>query len=79
MLIGSLHRGNKWFPDPTRYTLVSDPDRNLYAAWGIGELGWGGMVNGGIMSALKTLKESEGIDLRPTGKGSYRWQVSKQG
>lgn len=28
------------------------------------------------MEALKSLKESDGIDLRPTGVGSYRWQNS---
>lgn len=64
------------FPDSSRYTLVSDPTREIYAAWGIGTLGWGGMVNGRVMNALKTLKEGEGIDLTPTGKGSYRWQNS---
>lgn len=64
------------FPDSSRYTLVSDPTREVYAAWGIGTLGWGGMVNGRVMNALKTLKEGEGIDLTPTGKGSYRWQNS---
>jgi hypothetical protein len=34
------------------------------------------MVNGDIMGALKSLKESDGIDMRPTGAGSYRWQNS---
>ncbi len=34
------------------------------------------MVNGSVMSSLKALKESENIDLRPTGKGSWRWQNS---
>ena len=34
------------------------------------------MVNGSIMTSLKALKESEGIDLTPTGKGSWRWQNS---
>lgn len=61
-------------PKP-RYTLLPDPDRSLYAAWGIGQLGWTGMINSGVMSALKALKESDGIDLTETGKGSYRWQV----
>ncbi|TIA09968.1 hypothetical protein D6C80_08322 [Aureobasidium pullulans] len=68
--------GKKAFPDSKRYTLVADPERKAYAAWGVGSLGWGGMVNGGVMEALKSLKESDGIDLRPTGVGSYRWQNS---
>ena len=68
--------GKKAFPDSTRYTIVSDPERKSYAAWGVGSLGWGGMVNGDIMGALKSLKESDGIDMRPTGVGAYRWQNS---
>jgi len=64
------------FSDSSRYSLVSDPDRKLYAQWGIGVLGWGGMVNGSIMSKVKELKVSDGIDLTPTGKGSWRWQNS---
>jgi hypothetical protein len=68
--------GKKAFPDSNRYTLVSDPERKSYAAWGVGSLGWTGMVNGDIMGALKSLKESDGIDMRPTGAGSYRWQNS---
>ncbi|CAC9887865.1 unnamed protein product, partial [Aureobasidium pullulans] len=68
--------GKKAFPDSKRYTLIADPERKAYAAWGVGSLGWGGMVNGGVMEALKSLKESDGIDLRPTGVGSYRWQNS---
>ncbi|THY30046.1 hypothetical protein D6D01_03361 [Aureobasidium pullulans] len=68
--------GKKAFPDSQRYTLVADPERKAYAAWGVGSLGWAGMVNGGVMEALKSLKESDGIDLRPTGVGSYRWQNS---
>lgn len=66
----------KAFPDSIRYTVVADPERKAYAAWGVGSLGWAGMVNGDILGALKTLKESDGIDMRPTGAGSYRWQNS---
>jgi hypothetical protein len=70
--------GKKAFPDSTRYTIISDPERKSYAAWGVGSLGWGGMVNGDIMGALKFLKESDGIDMRPTGfavdgQGKIRW------
>ncbi|KAL1297360.1 hypothetical protein AAFC00_004901 [Neodothiora populina] len=64
------------FTDSSRYTLIADPSRELYAAWGIGVLPWTGMVNGNVMGALKSLKESDGIDLTPTGKGSWRWQNS---
>jgi len=68
--------GPSLFPSKERYTLVSDPQRNLYARWGIGQLGWGSMVNGDVMRKLNEQKTKEGIDLRPTGKGSYRWQNS---
>ncbi|WWC85812.1 uncharacterized protein L201_000679 [Kwoniella dendrophila CBS 6074] len=68
--------GSKLFPDSTRFTLIPDPTRELYAKWGIGQLGWGGMINSGIMDNLKKLKENDGIDLRQTGTGSYRWQNS---
>lgn len=71
-----LSSGHKALPDASRYTLIPDPERKLYAAWGIGALGWGSMVNGSVMTSLKALKENEGIDLTPTGKGSWRWQNS---
>ncbi|GAB7352221.1 hypothetical protein MBLNU459_g2695t1 [Dothideomycetes sp. NU459] len=64
------------FAGSSRYTLVSDPSRDLYAKWGIGVLGWSGMLNSNVMASLKSLKEGEGIDLTPTGKGSWRWQNS---
>ncbi|WVF65909.1 hypothetical protein IAT40_000647 [Kwoniella sp. CBS 6097] len=65
--------GSRLFPDSSRYTLLSDPTRELYASWGIGTLGWTGMINPSIMNNLKSLKEADGIDLRATGEGSYRW------
>ncbi|WVW81800.1 hypothetical protein I302_103797 [Kwoniella bestiolae CBS 10118] len=68
--------GAKLFPDPTRYTLIPDPKRELYAKWGIGQLGWMGMINSSVMDNLKQLKEKDNIDLRSTGQGSYRWQNS---
>ena len=34
------------------------------------------MISGDVMASLKSLKESDGIDLTPTGKGSWRWQNS---
>lgn len=34
------------------------------------------MVNSEVMEGLKSLKASDGIDLTPTGKGSWRWQNS---
>lgn len=33
-------------------------------------------MNTGTFDALKKLKASDGIDLTPTGKGSWRWQNS---
>ncbi|KAK6003455.1 hypothetical protein QM012_009226 [Aureobasidium pullulans] len=68
--------GKKAFPDSSRYTIVSDPERKSYAAWGVGSLGWTGMVSSDILDALKTLKESDGIEMRPTGANAYRWQNS---
>lgn len=64
------------FADSSRYDLVADPERKIYAAWGVGTLGWGGMINGDVMAGIKSLKDSDGIDLRPTSKGSWRWQNS---
>jgi len=34
------------------------------------------MINRSIFNAVGEYKEEEGIDLRPTGEGSYRWQNS---
>lgn len=34
------------------------------------------MVNSNAMKVIKQLKESDGIDLTTTGKGSWRWQNS---
>ncbi|WRT63836.1 uncharacterized protein IL334_000761 [Kwoniella shivajii] len=67
--------GPRLFLDTSRYTLIPDPSRQLYANWGIGQLGWGGMINKSIMDSVSSL-EKEGINLRSTGKGSYRWQNS---
>lgn len=69
-------RGKSLFPDESQLKLIADPSRELYAAYGIGQLGWGGMINGSAMGAVKDLREKEGISLRPTGAGSYRWQNS---
>ncbi|OCF31183.1 hypothetical protein I317_04545 [Kwoniella heveanensis CBS 569] len=65
--------GARLFPDSSRYTLLSNPSRELYASWGIGSLGWTGMISPSIMNNLKALKAADGIDLRSTGEGSYRW------
>ncbi|WWD08988.1 hypothetical protein V865_007103 [Kwoniella europaea PYCC6329] len=68
--------GPSLFPDSNRYILLPDPKREIYAQWGIGQLGWMGMINSTVLDNLKQLKQSDGIDLRTTGKGSYRWQNS---
>ncbi|WVR03605.1 hypothetical protein IAU60_000597 [Kwoniella sp. DSM 27419] len=68
--------GPQLFTDSSRLHLIPDPQRELYAKWGIGALGWGGMINSTVMESLKTLKAEDGIDLRPTGEGSWRWQNS---
>lgn len=68
--------GKAAFSDASRVTLVADPKREIYAAWGVGVLGWMSMTNGEVMEGVKSLKEKEGINMRPTGKGSWRWQNS---
>ncbi|WWC66848.1 uncharacterized protein I206_100755 [Kwoniella pini CBS 10737] len=68
--------GPRLFPDLSRYTLIPDPSREIYAKWGIGQLGWLGMISPSIITNLNNLKKSDNIDLRSTGAGSYRWQNS---
>ncbi|TKX26722.1 hypothetical protein C1H76_0876 [Elsinoe australis] len=68
--------GTTLFPDQSRVTLVSDVNRELYAAWGIGQLGWGQMVNADIMRRLHENKVKEGLDLTKSDWTSYRWQNS---
>lgn len=59
-----------------RFTLVSDEKREVYAKWGIGQVGWLGLINGEMISKIKTLQKEDGIGLTQTGEGSWRWQNS---
>lgn len=56
--------------------LVADPERKIYAGWGVGVLGWGGILNmSGGFSKLSELS-AEGIPSPFTLDGSWRWQNS---
>ncbi|PNS21105.1 hypothetical protein CAC42_3443 [Sphaceloma murrayae] len=69
-------KGPDYFPDAKQVTLVSDVDRELYAAWGVGQLGWTQMVNADIMRRLHENKVKEGLDITKSDWTSYRWQNS---
>jgi len=56
--------------------IVPDPNRELYAKWGIGTLGWTEMVNGDIMNKMHEQKVKEGLDITKSDWTSYRWQNS---
>ncbi|GAM83936.1 hypothetical protein ANO11243_019260 [Dothideomycetidae sp. 11243] len=68
--------GHSMFPDMGRVTLVADPERKMYAAWGIGQLGWTSMVNADIMRTLHKQKLQEGLDITKGDWSNYRWQNS---
>lgn len=57
-------------------SIVSDPERKIYAAWGVGILGWMGILN--MREGFSKLKElsAEGIPSAFTLDGSWRWQNS---
>ncbi|KAF2153350.1 hypothetical protein K461DRAFT_278168 [Myriangium duriaei CBS 260.36] len=68
--------GHNLFPDPGRVTLVADPTREKYAAWGVGQLGWTQMVNGDVARKLHKQKLEEGLDITKGDWSNYRWQNS---
>lgn len=69
-----LSRGNE-FKDTSRVTLVADPTRAIYAAWGLGSLSYSALFSYPMVTALLKLKK-EGTVNTETVKGSNRWQNS---
>lgn len=59
-----------------RLTLVPNPTRSLYAAFGFGVLSYGGLFSRSMINELLSLKRERGIVNTATGKGSDRWQNS---
>ncbi|KXS22263.1 hypothetical protein M427DRAFT_129985 [Gonapodya prolifera JEL478] len=64
--------GPKLVPD---VKLISDPERNVYASFGVGILPWSGLFTNEIVKPITNLK-NEGIVNTETGSGSWRWQNS---
>lgn len=58
----------------SRVSLVSDPGLKIYAAWGVGALGWAGLLFANGLFKLKKLAD-EGFSTF-TSDGSWRWQGS---
>lgn len=69
-----VFRGNE-FKDASRVTLVPDPTRAIYAAWGVGSLSVSALFSYPMVTALLKLKK-EGTVNTETVKGSNRWQNS---
>lgn len=63
------------FKNPSQVTLIADPSRELYAAFGVGTLPWSGLFGTVILGPLKELA-SKGIKNRETSSKSNRWQNS---
>ncbi|ORY56796.1 hypothetical protein BCR35DRAFT_284055 [Leucosporidium creatinivorum] len=63
------------FDDPSRVSLIADPSRELYAAFGVGTLPWSGLFGTAMLGPLSELA-SKGIKNRATAPGSARWQNS---
>jgi len=55
--------------------VVTDPEREIFAQWGLGIAGWGSILSPtGIMDTV-SLAWNEGIKNRPTQSGN-RWQTA---
>lgn len=68
--------GKSNFPSEAKdVRLVADPKFQIYANWGIGQMGYSGMLNTDMIKNLRALA-SQGIKNTQTGEGSYRWQNS---
>lgn len=63
------------FKDLSQVTLIADPSRELYAAFGVGTLPWSGLFSTIILGPLKELA-GKGIKNRETWAKSNRWQNS---
>lgn len=55
---------------PDNVTVHGDPERRVYIAFGLGELGWGDVINFGIIDKVKALQK-EGISNRLTRGTRY--------
>lgn len=71
----ALHSSSGDFKTPSQVSLIADPSRELYAAFGIGTLPWSGLFGTIILGPLKELA-SKGIKNRETLPKSNRWQNS---
>ncbi|KAF2787933.1 hypothetical protein K505DRAFT_287040 [Melanomma pulvis-pyrius CBS 109.77] len=60
---------------PDRVQVIVDPDRESYAAWGLGVSSFWHILNPWSMYSVYTLGKQEGIWNRPTESGT-RWQSS---
>lgn len=59
---------------PRNVNLYGDAERRVYKAFGLGELGWGDVINGEVLHKVSELKTQEGISNRLT-RGT-RWQTN---
>lgn len=60
---------------PDNVTLFGDAERRVYPAWGLGELGWGGLVPKNVLKQMGELRK-EGISNRLTRGTRYAQDAS---
>ena len=68
----------KWVADaggPGKIHVIVDPEREVYAKWGLGVSGWLHLANPAAFWSAYQLGKTEGIWNRPTESGS-RWQTA---
>jgi hypothetical protein len=58
---------------PNPVTVLDDPDREIYAKWGMGITSWMHVLSPSSMMSAYRLGKDQGIWNRPTESGS-RWQ-----
>lgn len=68
--------GGDTFGDKSRVQVIPDPSRDVYAAWGVGNLTVTGLLSPKALYNLISLAISERIMNTRTGEGSWRWQNS---
>lgn len=64
------------FTKNERFRLIPDPDRTLYAKWGIGQIGFMDIFGMTSLKNVLRLSREEGIANRATATGSNRYQNS---